>query len=260
MTGEITVRPACKGDALGMLRVYDSFTRQFIGSAARMVKFFQRMLSGKEKVNWVALDNRGRIIGYVSARLERQMNRGEFREVAVDLEHDFVEVAKPLVEKIQGVFMEKKVSALQTTSIRNPLFEKLFPEFGFFKSDTLGVFMYAVLDPQKLLDEISPVFIARLKKLENWNGFVQIECAGYSIFLHKTDEETRQETWTNQRIDIKAELNETFLTPLIFGIADPIQAVESGELKIETRLNKETSTRVLRRLFPRKQFLIMDYW
>jgi hypothetical protein len=260
MIGGVTVRPACKEDGSGMLKVYESFTRQFVGSAARTVKSFQRMLRGKEKVNWVALDNRGRIIGYVSARLERQMNRGEFREVAVDLEHDFVEVAKPLVEKVQGVFMEKKVSALQTTSIRNPLFQKLFPEFGFFESDTLGVFMYVVLDSRKFLDEILPVLITRLKQLENWNGSVQIECEGHSILLHKTIEETRQETRTNQRIDIKAELNEALLTRLIFGIADPIEASQSGELKIETRLNKETSTRVLRRLFPRKQFLIMDYW
>ena len=260
MTMGITVRPACKEDASEMLKVYESFAMQFVGSAARTVKSFQRMLSGKEKVNYVALDNRGRIIGYVCARLERQMNRGEFREVAVDLEHDFVQVAKPLVATVQSVLMEKKVSVLQTTSIRNPCFEKLFPEFGFFKSETLGVFMYAVLDQRKLLNELLPVFITRLKQLENWKGFVQIECTGYSILLHKTDKETSQETWTNQRIDVKAELNETLLTRLIFGITDPIQALQSGELKIETRLNKETSTRVLRRLFTQKQFLIMDYW
>jgi hypothetical protein len=260
MTEGVTIRAACKGDAEGMLKVYDSFTRQFVGSAARTVKSFQRMLSGKEKVNWVALDNRGRIIGYVSARLERQMNRGEFREVAVDLEHDFVQVAKPLVEKVQSVLMEKKVSALQTTSIRNPLFEKLFPGLGFFESDTLGVFMYAVLDPWKLLDEISLVFITRLKQLEDWNGLVQIKCEGLSILLHKTLEETRQETWANQHIDVKVELNGALLTRLIFGIADPIQAIQSGELKIETRFSEETSTLVLRCLFPRKQFLIMDYW
>jgi putative sterol carrier protein len=256
----ITVRPACKEDASEMLKVYESFTKQFVGSAARTIKSFQRMLSGKEKVNYVALDDRGRVIGYVCARLEKQMNRGEFREVAVDLEHDFVQVAKPLVEKVQSVLMEKKVSVLQTTSIRNPCFEKLFPEFGFFKSETLGVFMYAVLDAEKLLDEISPVFITRLKQLPNWNGSVQIKCDRHSIFLHKTDEETRQETRANQRIDIRVELNQAILTRLMFGIADPIQAAESGELKIETRLNKETSTRVLRRLFTRKQFLIMDYW
>jgi hypothetical protein len=260
MTMGITVRPACKEDASEMLKVYESFTKQFVGSAARTIKSFQRMLSGKEKVNYVALDNRGCIIGYVCARLERQMNRGEFREVAVALEHDFVQVAKPLVKKVQSVFMEKKVSVLQTTSIRNPCFEKLFPEFGFFESETLGVFLYAVLNAEKLLDEISPVFITRLKKLTRWNGSVQIKCDSYNIFLRKTDEETRQETWSNQRIDIRVELNEALLTRLMFGIADPIQAMEGGELKIETRLNKEASTRVLRRLFPRKQFLIMDYW
>jgi putative sterol carrier protein len=260
MTVRVNVRPARKEDAEEMLKVYDSFTRQYVGSAARTVKSFKRMLSGKEKVNWVALDDRGRIIGYASARLERQMNRGEFREIAVDLEHSFLQVAKPLVEKVQDVFMEKKVSALQTTSIRNPLFEKLFPELGFFESDTLGVFMYAVLDPRKLLDEISPVFLTRLKQLENWNGLVQINCEEHSILLHKTVEETRQEAWTNQHIDVKIELNETLLTRLIFGLADPIQALQSGELKIETRLNKDTSAHVLRSLFPQKQFLIMDYW
>jgi len=260
VTKGVTIRPACKGDASEMLKVYESFTSQFVGSAARTLKLFRRMLSGKEKVNWVALDNGGRIIGYLCARLDRQMNRGEFREVAVDIDHDFVEVAKPLVEKVQDTFMAKKVSILQTTSIRNPWFEKLFPEFGFFESDTLGVFMYAVLDPRKLLDELSPVFITRLKQLKDWNGSVQIVCSGYSIFLHKTDEETREETWINQHVDIKVELDQALLTRVLFGITEFFQALGSGEIKIETRLHEKASTRVLRGLFPRKQFLIMDYW
>jgi N-acetylglutamate synthase-like GNAT family acetyltransferase len=255
-----TVRPAAKEDAHQMLKVYNNFTKQFVGSGARTAKSFQRMLRRKENINWVALNHQDQIIGYVSARLEKQMNRGEFREIAVDPEHDFEQVAKPLVERVNSVFMEKKVSAIQAASLRNPWFEKLFPKYGFFESESLGVFMYAVLDAQKLLNEISQVFINRLKQIENCDGLVQVECEGHSIFLHKTGKETKQIIWTNQPIDIKARLSTALLTRLIFGIADPIQSLENGELQIETSLDKKSATRILRQLFPERQFLIMDYW
>jgi N-acetylglutamate synthase-like GNAT family acetyltransferase len=255
-----TVRPAGKEDVYEMLKVYNRFTKQFVGSAARTAKSFQRMLRRKENLNWVALDDQDLIIGYVSARLEKQMNRGEFREIAVDPDHDFEQVAKPLVERVNSVFMEKKVSAIQAASLRNPWFEKLFPKYGFFESESLGVFMYAVLDARKLLNEISQVFIKRLNQIENWNGLLQIECEGHSIFLHKTGEEAKQIIWTNHSIDIKARLGTALLTRLIFGIADPVQSLESGELQIETSLDKMSTTRILRQLFPERQFLIMDYW
>lgn len=257
---DFTVRPASREDADQMLRVYDSFTRQFVGSAARTRKSFQRVLRGKENISWVALDIQDQVIGYVTARLDKRMNRGEFREIAVDPGHDFEQVAKPLVEKVNSVFTEKKVSAIQAMSIRNPWFEKLFPRLGFFESESLGVFMYAVLDARKLLNETSQVFINRLKQTENWNGLIQIDCEGHSTFLHKTGGEAKQVIWTNRPTDIKVRLNAALLTRLIFGVADPVQSLEKGELQIETSMDKILATRILRQLFPQTQFLIMDYW
>jgi N-acetylglutamate synthase-like GNAT family acetyltransferase len=257
---KVNVRPACKKDAEQMLTVYDSFVRQFVGSVTRTAESFQRVLKRKDNVIFVAVDSKDRIIGYVSTRLEKSRRRAEFRELIVDPKHDFVQVAKPLVEKAQSLFIEKNASAIYAASIRNPWFEKLFPDHGFFESETSGVFMYAVLDAPKLLSEISPVFVNRLRQIENWNGLVQLECEGNSIFLCKTCEEAKQIIQANEPVSLKVELNVALLIRLIFGVSNCIKSLRSGEMKIKTSLDERSVTRILKQLFPQRQFLIMDYW
>jgi len=257
---EFTVRPATREDAQQMLQLYNGFTENFVGSATRTVKTFRRMLGKKEHLNWVTLDNQNRIIGYVHARLDKRFNRGEFREIIVDSKHDFIQVGKQLVEKVNAAFTQKKVSAIRAGSLRNPEFEKLFRAMGFFESDSGDVFMYTILDVQKFLDELSPVFSNRLMQLKNWKGLAQIECEGHSLFLNKTSESVQQIVWTNQPIDFKIKLNKTLLTKLIFGIADPVESHKTGQLEVETTPGQEHVSRLLKALFPKKQFLIMDYW
>jgi len=257
---EFTVRPAKREDGKQMLLVYNNFTKQFVGSAARTQKPFTHMLRKKENVNWVALDAQNRIIGYAHARLEKQINRGEFREIVVDPAHDQVEVAKALVEKVNSAFMEKKVSAIIAGSVRNPLYEKLFPTLGFFESESTGVFMYAILDVQKFLNELSQVFVNRLKRIENWSGLAQIECEGHSLFLLKSNEGAQQIIWTNEPIDFKVKLSRDVLTKLLFGIANPAECFKNRELEVETTLSQEQTNHLLRSVFPQKQFLIMDHW
>jgi len=255
-----TVRPARREDARQMLQVYNNFTKQFVGSALRTSKSFQRMLRRKDNISWVALDNRNQIIGYVSARLEKRINRGEFREIVVDPKHDFERVAKPLAKKINSAFIEKKVTAIQAGSLRNPWYDKLFPTLGFFESESTGVFMYSILDVRKFLNEISQVFINRLKHIESWNGLAQIECDGLSLLLQKTSEEAKQIVWTNQPIDFRVKLNAALLTKLIFGIVDPVESLKNGKLEVEATTHKTPATEILKQLFPQTQFLIMDYW
>ena len=260
MSTTLKVRPARRQDADQMLQVYQSFTGQFVGSAARTVKSFHRLLTGKNNVNLVAHDNQGHITGYILARLEKQANRGEFREIAVCAEHDFMKVARPLVETVRSVFIEKKVAALQAASIRNPWFEKLFPEYGFFESENVGVFMYAVLDAAKLLNDLSPVFLKRLKEVKNWVGSVQMECEGHWILLSKTEKGTERINYADGLIDIRVELNTKILTKLIFGVAEIQESIRKGELEVKSSVDETTTNQVLGHLFPQRQFLIMDYW
>jgi len=257
---ETTIRQARRQDAEQMLRVYNSFIEHFVGSAERNVKSFRRMLRKKEYINWVSLDNQKRVVGYVHARVDKRFNRGVFREVIVDPKHDFVKVAKPLIERVSAVLMEKKVSEIVAGSIRNPRFEKLFPAMGFFESESLDVFMYGILDAQKFLNEVSQVFVKRLGRVKEWSGLAQIECDGCSLFLQKTRDNVEHILWTNQPADFKVKLGRDTLAKLIFGVSEPIESFKNGQLAVETTVSRETTHRLLESLFPQRQFLVMDYW
>lgn len=257
---EIKLRQARKEDISTLLQIYEGFIRQFVGSAARTPKTFQRMLKRKDNIVYVACDGKSQIIGYVYARINKRTNRGEFEEIVVDPRHNFENVAKPLVEKVNSILVQKHVLAIIAGSIRNPAYEKIFPELGFSKYESLSVFMYSVLNVQKFLNELSPVFVNRLQRLEQWSGTLQLECEGHSIFLQKTKEGVQPIVWTNQRIDFKTSMPVSLLTKLIFGAANASEAHRTGQLKIEHATGREATDKMLNALFPRRQFLIMDNW
>jgi N-acetylglutamate synthase-like GNAT family acetyltransferase len=256
----LTIRHAKSEDAQAMLQVYNNFTKQFVGSASRSVSNFRTLLRGKDNINWAALDSQNRVVGYISTRLEKRVNRGEFREIIVDPKHDFEKVAKMLVEKACAFFTEKKVSSIRAGSLRNPAYETLFPKLGFFESEENDVFMYAILNVQKFLNEMSPVFINRLKQLQNWSGLAQLECEGQSLFLQKTAENVEPVVWTNQPVGFRISSTRELLTKLVFGIADPVELWRTGQLKMKSTESSERADLLLETMFPRLQFLIMDFW
>jgi len=257
---QIQLREARREDIPQMLNVYNEFTNAFVGAASRDKEDFRRMLRKKDNINWVALDNQNSMIGYVHARLEKRINRGEFEEIVVDPKQDFEPVARALVEKVCNTFLEKKVTAIVAGSLRNPIYEKIFPALGFFESESMGVFMYTILDAQKFLNELAPIFADRLIKLEEWSGLTQIECEGHSVFLQKTRGKVEPIVWTNRTIDFKVNLTRDTLTKLVFGVADSGESLKTNQLMVETTLSQEETTQLLRALFPKKQFLIMDGW
>jgi len=257
---QIQLREARKEDIPQMLNVYNEFSKEFVGAASRDTEAFRRMLRKKDNINWVALDNQNRVVGYVHARLEKRLNRGEFGEVVVNPKHDFEKIAKSLVEKVNNKFVEKKVAAIVAGSLRDPAYEKIFPAIGFLESESMGVFMYAILDTQRFLNELASVFANRLKKLEERSVLTQIECEGHSVFLQKANGNVESLVWTNQPIDFKVTLTRDVLTKLVFGVSESVESLKTGELKVETTLSQERTNRLLRTLFPKKQFLTMDFW
>jgi len=257
---EFKVRQAKKEDKERMLQLYNSFMRRFVGSASRPSKSFMRMLRKKDNINYVALDSQNRMVGYVHATLEKRNNTGEFRDIIVDPKHDFEQVATVLVEKVNADFAKKKVAAIVAGSLRNPAYEKIFPKLGFIESESKGVFMYAILDAQKLLNELEPVFANRLKEAENWKGLVQIQCDEHSLYLEKIAEGVEKVVWTNRPVDFSVKLGGTILVKLIFGVADPLECRKSEQLKVETTVSEAKAIKLLQRLFPRSQFLTMDFW
>jgi N-acetylglutamate synthase-like GNAT family acetyltransferase len=257
---EFKVRVASRQDIEEMLQLYSSFTRDFVGAAARTSKSFVRMLRKKDNINYVALNSQNRIVGYVHATLEKKNRTGEFREIIVDPKHDFEQVARLLIERVNADFSKRKVAAIIAASLRNPVYERIFPKLGFMESESKGVFMYAILDSQKLLNELQPVFAARLRGAEGWNGLAQIQCDEHSLFLEKTTAGVQQIVWTNQPVDFKVGLNGSILVKLIFGVADVLECRKNGQLKMETTAGEARAVKLLERLFPKSQFLTMDYW
>ncbi len=260
MNMEVTMRQAGREDAEQMLQLYNSFTRRFVGSASRTIKNFRRILRSKDNINWVALDKQDQVIGYVYARFDRVGRRGEFREIVVDPEYDFEMVAGLLVEKVNAAFTEKKACMIVAGSMRNPVYEKLFPGLGFFELESMDVFMYAILNVRKFFDDLSPVLLNRLGRLEAWSGLVQVECEGHSLFLEKTGRSVRRVVWTNEAVDFKVMVSRELLTRLVFGVADSVESRKTGLLTVDSAGGVEQVDGLLRMLFPKRQFLIMDYW
>jgi len=257
---EVAVRQAVREDAQQMLQVYNDFTKQFFGPASRTIKNFRRMLRRKDNINWAAFDDQNQIVGYVHAWFDKRHKRGEFREIVIDSKHDFEQIARPLVEKVLNVFMEKRVSAIVAGSVRNPGFEKLFPKLGFFESESNDLFMFAILNVQKFLNELSSVFVNRLRRVEGWNGLIQIECEGNSLFLQKDGENVQSIVRVNRKVNLKIRLAREMLIKLVFGLVDSVDMRKRGLLNVETVEGFEKTDRLLRLLFPMGQFLIMDHW
>jgi len=260
MSRQVQVREARKEDAQQMLHVYNDFAREFLGLASRDLKNYRRMLRRKDKVNWIAEDQQGKMIGYVSSRFDQGRREGRIEEIVVHPEHEFEQVAKPLVDKAYKTLLTKKPASIAAGSIRNPKYEKIFPALGFFALELTDVFMYAILNTQRFLNELKPVFASRLKKVEKWRGLMLLECEGFSVFIQKTGEHVESVIWTNQPVDFKLIMTRDALTKLILGVVDPLESLKTNEIKVETTVSQEKRNQLLRTLFPRKQFLIMDYW
>lgn len=257
---ELKARPATNRDKEQMLRLYARFTEQFVGSASRTSKSFTRMLRKKDNINYVAVDSQKEIVGYIHASVDKRNHSAEIRETVVDPRFDFVQVASLLVDKVNKVFADRKVSLIVAGSLRNPAYEKIFPKLGFFESESTGVFMYAALDVRKLMNELWPVFASRLKRAKNFVGLVQLECDGQSVFFKKASATVEPVVWTNLPVDFKVKFSTATLTKIIFGVTDVLECRDTGLVQMESKLGGKEADMLLSTLFPQKQFLIMDHW
>jgi hypothetical protein len=218
------------------------------------------MLNKKDKINYVALDGQSRIVGYVHVGVDKNNHEAEFREIVVDPSCDFVQVAYLLVEKVNETLSKRGVAVVFAGSIRNPAYDLIFPKLGFLESESMGVFMYAVLDVKKLLNELWPVFAARLRQTDSWSGSVQLECEGQSVFFQKAGKAVEPIVWTNQPVDFKVKLNAATLTKVMFGVTEALTCCKTGLMEIETKLAAKEADKLRDAIFPRRRFLLLDHW
>lgn len=254
------IREMKKEDAEQLLSVYCRFAKEYVGLASRDAKTYKRLLRRKENICWVALNQKGDILGYVTARFDKRTREARIREIVIDPNEDFEQIAKPLMNKAYKSLLEKKPALISAGSIRNPYYAKIFPQLGFFDVESTGVFMYATLDIPKFLTEISPIIANRLKQLKQWNGLLQLGCEEHSRFIKKEQEKIEIFIWTNQKPDFRITLNRALLVKLLFGVADSVEFFKKGQLEVETTLNEKEASQIFATIFPKKRFLIMDFW
>jgi len=257
---QIQVRQARKEDAQQMLSLYTDFTREFVGPALRDLKTYRRMMRRKDRTYFVAINEQGKMLGYVLSRFDERRRQGSVDEIVVNPKNDYEQVAKPLIDKACNTLIKKKAAMIVAGSFGNLQHEKIFPTLGFLSFESTDVFMYAILNTQAFLNGLAPVFVSRLKRMEGWNGLMQIECDGHSVFIQKTKENIDPLVWSNQPVDFKVTLNRDVLIKLVFGVTDSIEANQIGQLEVETVQNQAATNHLLRTLFPKRQFAIMDYW
>lgn len=218
------------------------------------------MVKKKDRLYWVALDKHGKIVGYLSSTYNKGRRQGIINEIVVDPAYDFKIVARPLVNKICDIFLEKNVASIHVATIRNPHYSKVFSNLGFFNVETDAVFMLAVHDIQRFLDEITPILVRRFGKLQNWDGWLQVSCGEHSKFFRKDSEKVQPFVWTNHEVDLKISLNADDLAGLFLGVITFQEALEEGKIKTETTLPKDKINKLLTVIFPKKQFLAFDFW
>ena len=256
----LETREMQQSDAKQLQKVFQSFVSSYVGPSARKLAAFRRMASKKGKLNWVAFDSKGKVVGYITSTYVKGVRQGRINEIVVDPDHDFEAVARPLVDRIHDIFLEKGAASIRAITIRNPYYEKIFPELGFFSVKTDAVFMLAVHDIPRFLDEATPIFVRRLEKLHNWVGWLKVNCEGQAKFFKKKDKEAEPYVWTNYKMDIEISLKANVLAGLLLGALNPQEALKEGSIRIETALPKDETNKLVTTLFPKKQFLAFDFW
>jgi hypothetical protein len=254
------IRLMQSSDTEQLRRLYERFALNFVGSVKRQAKQFQSMTRKKDNLRWVALDEQGEIVGYISAAYTKGRRTGRIIEIVTDPKYDFETVARPLIDKIYSVFMEKGAAQIQVGTIQNSDYSKIFPKLGFWHIKTDGVFMYVITDIAKFLGEITPIIVQRLKRLSDWNGLLQISCENHGRLFKKEGEIVAAVSSTNHPLDCQITLPVNALTRLLLGATDIQKAFAENLIRVETTLPKKKTMELLDSLFPRKQFLALDYW
>jgi len=77
--------------------------------------------------------------------------------------------------------------------------------------------MYTVVDPAKFLNGISPLMTNRLKRLNGWNGLLQITLEENSRFFKKYDETVHIFLAANQPLDCKIVLKANTPANILLG-------------------------------------------
>ncbi len=254
------VRQMLREDAEQLQPLFERFALEHVGPLTRDIKFFRRAARKKDGLRWVALDEKEQVVGYIIASYNKRRKTGKINELVADSKYDFSLVSKLLVDKVQSVFASKGASIIRVSTMRNPMYSKIFPELGFFKAETHGLFMMAVNNVPRFVHEIKPIIASRLKRAQDWNGILELRCDKSSIYLKKAGEEVQQIEWTNLDVDYKITMRADTLSRILLGAIESREALKDGRIKVESSLPEDKAKELMALLFPKHQFLAANFW
>jgi predicted N-acetyltransferase YhbS len=257
---QLEIRQMVRKDAEQLHKLCESFVQDYVGPLERNVKFYQRVARKKDELRLVVTNPKGQIVGYIIASYFKGRRMGRINEIVVDPSLDFVSIAGLLVEKVYNTLVHKGAATIQAPTMLNPKYAQIFPNMGFFKVETQDVFMFAINNVPRFLDEIKPIIASRLKKIQNLNGTLEIKCREQSLFFQKEEEKIHQYEWTNRDIDCRILMDEHTLAEVLLGVTEVETARNGGKVLVETSLSERKVGEMLVRLFPKRQFLALNFW
>jgi len=131
---------------------------------------------------------------------------------------------------------------------------------GFFKIEMQEVIMVAVNNVPRFLDEVGPIMTTRLKRLEGWDGTLELKCGENSAFYNKDSNSVQRFNWTNQEADCRIIMDQYTLVALLLGVTAYDDAYTEGKIQVEPSLSKGKVMEMLGILFPRHQFVAFNFW
>lgn len=255
----LLIRQMRVSDAKRMHELYEEFCLDFVGCAKRELKQFRRISRKRDNTRWVATDKKGKIVGYIYAVWVKGRRTGRIIEIVTASEYDFKTVADPLVEKVCSIFLEKGAAQIQANTIQNRHYSEIFPHLGFQCIDNDGVFMCTITEISGFLDEITSIFVQRLGRLRSWSGVLRITCENQQRLFRKEGEKVQPISSTNSPVDCSIAMSANTLISLLLGAKDVRTAVAEKATCFDIVASKNADE-LLDSLFPRKQFLVLDYW
>jgi hypothetical protein len=257
---QLQVRQMLREDAKQLQSLFERFASEYVGPLARDIKFFRRAVRKKDELKWVALDQKEQIVGYVIASYDKRRRAGRINELVVDPKQDFSLAGKLLAEKAQSILIEKGAAVIRAYTMRNPGYLRVFPELGFLRIETSGLFMLAVNNVSRFLHEVEPIIVARLKRVQEWNGILELRCGESSVYFRKVGDDVQFIDWTNCDVDYKIAVGANTLGEILLGATQSEEALKDGRINVETSLSEEKAKELATLLFPKPQFLAVNFW
>lgn len=254
------VRQMLREDAKQLQSLFERFASEYVGPLTRDIKFFRHVVRKKDELKWVALNQKEQIVGYVIASYDKRRRAGRINELVVDSKHDFSLAGKLLAEKVQNILIEKGAAVIHAYTMRNPDYSQVFPELGFLRIETRSLFMLAVNNVTRFLHEVKPIIAARLKRVREWNGILELRCGESSAYFKKVGDDVRLIDWTNCDVDYKIVMGANTLGEILLGATQSEEALKNGRIKVETSLSEDKAKDLAALLFPKRQFLAVNFW